>query len=271
MREVRLGHRSCSQVALTSRRCGQHHPEPQVITLDPASGGAEPGDCERPLPERARLMRGVWLRLRTESRARWKAWVAMGLLLDVIGGAVLTAAAGARRTDTAYPRMLQSAGAPDLLVAPNNTGLDGYYSALSRLPEVRSLSVVLLYGIGLPASGGTVDTNGPDAGSTQFSGVYGDKVEVLQGRLFDPNDARVAMVDEQLAELDLLRPGSTLHLLGLPNDQSGNPDVSRAFPLSFRVSGIAAFDDQIVPANRANGYPRVLLTPAFFRLPAYKR
>ena len=215
-------------------------------------------------------MRGVWLRLRTESRARWKAWLAMGLLLGVIGGAVLTAAAGARRTDTAYPRMLQSAGAPDLLVAPNNTGLDGYYSALSRLPEVRSLSVVLLYGIGLPASGGTVDTNVQVEGSTQFSGVYGDKVKVLQGRLFDPNDARVAMVDEQLAELDHLRPGSTLHLLGIPNDQSGNPDVSRAFPLSFRVSGIAAFDDQIVPANRANGYPRVLLTPAFFRLPAYK-
>jgi Na+-transporting methylmalonyl-CoA/oxaloacetate decarboxylase gamma subunit len=137
------------------------------------------------------------------------------------------------------------------------------------LPEVRSLSALLLYGIVLPASGGTVDTNVQVEGSSQFTGMYGNKVKVLQGRFFDPHDPRPAMVDEQLAHRDHLRPGSTLHLLGVPNDAQGNPDASRAFPMSFRVSGIAPFDDQIVPANRANGYPRALLTPAFFRVPAY--
>jgi len=33
----------------------------------------------------------------------------------------------------------------------------------------------------------------------------------------------------------------------------------------------AAFDDQIVPANKANGEPRVLVTPAFYRVPAYRK
>ena len=39
-------------------------------------------------------------------RRRWRALVSLALLLGLAGGVVLTAAAGARRTDTAYPRLL---------------------------------------------------------------------------------------------------------------------------------------------------------------------
>ena len=41
-----------------------------------------------------------------ELRARWRGWAVLVLLVGVAGGAVLTAAAGARRTDSAYPRFL---------------------------------------------------------------------------------------------------------------------------------------------------------------------
>ena len=43
----------------------------------------------------------VWLALRADLRLRWRAVLGLALLLGLIGGVVLTAATGARRTDTA--------------------------------------------------------------------------------------------------------------------------------------------------------------------------
>ena len=52
-------------------------------------------------------MGAVWLRLRAELRQQWRGWLALAVLLGLIGGVAVTAAAGARRTDTAYPRFLR--------------------------------------------------------------------------------------------------------------------------------------------------------------------
>ena len=81
-------------------------------------------------------MATVWLRLRADVRLRWRALAALALLLGIIGGVVLTAAAGARRTDTAYPRLLSWANAAQVDVLAAGTGLTGYYAALGRLPQV---------------------------------------------------------------------------------------------------------------------------------------
>ena len=56
-------------------------------------------------------------------RTRWPGWLLLVLLIAVAGGAVLTAAAGARRTASAYPRYLRASHASDLLVAAAGTGL----------------------------------------------------------------------------------------------------------------------------------------------------
>ena len=57
-------------------------------------------------------MAPVWFALRADVRRRWRALVSLALLLGLAGGVVLTAAAGARRTDTAYPRLLTWATQP---------------------------------------------------------------------------------------------------------------------------------------------------------------
>src|SRR5207244_12114587 len=61
------------------------------------------------------------MRLRVELRARWRAWGVIALLIGVAGGAVLTTAAGARRTDTAYGRYLRYARAADVVISPAQT------------------------------------------------------------------------------------------------------------------------------------------------------
>ena len=90
-------------------------------------------------------MRTVSFMLRADVRRRWPALLSLALLLGLIGGVVLTAAAGARRTDTAYPRLLQRANATQADIVPEGTGLTGYYAALARLPHIAAMTTVGLY------------------------------------------------------------------------------------------------------------------------------
>lgn len=211
-------------------------------------------------------MDALRLTLRAELRRRWRPMLGLALLLGVIGGVVLTAAAGAQRTDTAYPRLLRSARAAQLLLITDQHSPAAYFRQLSRLPQVASLSVASLYDALLPARHGPSSTIVETFSSPNDSfGVTGDRVRVLSGRVFDPSDPRAVMIDPELAAREHLRPGSTLRLYVVPSDASGNPELSRARELSFRVSAIVVFDTQIVPASKVNAGPTVLLSPPFSR------
>src|SRR5438045_9358322 len=85
-------------------------------------------------------MGSMWLALRADLRVRWRAMAGLALLLGLIGGVVLGAAAGARRTDTAYPRLLQWASAAQVDIVPNGDKLPtAYFTALGPLPQVASM------------------------------------------------------------------------------------------------------------------------------------
>src|SRR5271157_267452 len=205
-------------------------------------------------------MATVWLRLHADVRLRWRALAALALLLGIICGVVLTAAAGARRTDTAYPRLLSWANAAQVNIFPEGTGLTGYYAALARLPQVAAMSTQVAYQTVIPARHGVPEQVDSFSSPDRAFGVSADRVKILQGRLFDPAAAGQAMIDPQLASLEHLRPGGTLHLLGVPdNSKTGNPNV----PLVFRVTAIVVFDTEIVPANTNFTEPMALLSAPF--------
>ena len=102
-------------------------------------------------------MRAVWRLVAHELSTRWRSWAGLALLAGLAGGVVLAAAAGASRTDTAYPRFLQASRAADVLVSPQGTGFGGYYDALGRLPDVRAVAPVAGLSIAPLAPGGTAD------------------------------------------------------------------------------------------------------------------
>ena len=62
--------------------------------------------------------------LRADARARWREWLSIVLLVGLAGAAVLTTAAGARRTDTAYARFLRSSVAADAYMAVRQHDVD---------------------------------------------------------------------------------------------------------------------------------------------------
>ena len=215
----------------------------------------------------------VWLSLRAELRLRWRVLAALAVLLGVIGGVVLTAAAGARRTDTAYPRLLQWANAAQVDLsyrAPGWSGPPGYYAALARLPQVASLSTAVVYNVVLPVRHGLPTTSVQAMASPDRAlGVSADRVKILQGQMFSPAAVGQALIDPQLAAVEHLRPGDTLHLLGVPaNPRTGAPDLGRAVPLAFRVSAVAVFDTEVVSDTRSANYgPVALLSPLFAASP----
>jgi hypothetical protein len=87
----------------------------------------------------------VWLLLRSQSRRRWRAWPSLALIVGVFAGGVMTAAAGARRTGSAYARFLDWSKAPDALIftqpyLPSFARLSP--AAVLRLPQATDGTVI---------------------------------------------------------------------------------------------------------------------------------
>jgi ABC-type antimicrobial peptide transport system permease subunit len=235
------------------------------------------------------LRMAVLMRLRADLRTRWRALLGLALLLGLVGGVALTAAAGARRTDTAYSRLLSWANASQVTVMVTNSESvltppakqppdkyfvaggraaeqvrRGYFGALGALPEVASVTLATEYNMALPVPGGTPDTRVQVFASRDDSlGVTGDRVKVTAGRMFGPGARGEAVIDAALASREHLRPGDVLHLIGVPKDADGSADLKLAKPLSFRVAAIGIFDDQVVTTTATTAQPRVLLSPSF--------
>ena len=135
--------------------------------------------------------------------------------------------------------------------------LGRFYAALARLPQVASMSTEVVYELAVPGGGGRQPGSWKRSPArTARSGRTTDRVRILAGRRPPTADPAAVLIDQQLAVSQRLRPGSTLHLLGVPSTAKvcpagpASPGQSRPVPLSFRVAAVAAFDDQVVPAPR---------------------
>src|SRR5947207_14248035 len=84
------------------------------------------------------------MRMRAELRGKWRSSLLIVLLIGLAGGVALTAAAGARRTDTAYPRFLTATNSEDYVMSAQYSGAGsrGLYAAVARLPEVERTGVI---------------------------------------------------------------------------------------------------------------------------------
>jgi hypothetical protein len=81
-------------------------------------------------------MGAVWMRARAEMRARWRAWIVLTVLLGLAGGVALTTAAGARRTRTAFDRLVVATKAHDLIVQENDLPDPTLLDRIEHLPQV---------------------------------------------------------------------------------------------------------------------------------------
>jgi putative ABC transport system permease protein len=221
-------------------------------------------------------MAAVWYRFRAESRIRWRAWLGLALLIGLAGGASLALWAGARRTETAYGRFLDSQHAYDVAIflpfpadQPDVAKLDP--AEIAALPEVRDIAVASFFYIG-DDHAALVD---PD-------GRFGDEInrfKILEGRAANPGRPDEAVIGLELAGSGGLRVGDRIPLLDPDAVAAAEADVenpvSAAF-LAFAKGALEAVPDGMVTvvgieaspgeflASQGSGLGGLIhLTPAF--------
>src|SRR5437867_3974618 len=173
----------------------------------------------------------MWLRGRAEFRSSWRAWLALALLFGAAGGAATAAAAGARRTETAYPRFVESASAADVQTGgfPENLDPETVLPTIEHLPSVRDWARVdpVAYAVVLP-DGRTATAPEIIGVSISQGGPAGtiDRPKVLSGRMLRPEAPDEAVVDFATAGRYGIHVGSGLGMvIGGPGAR--HPRVAR--------------------------------------------
>jgi hypothetical protein len=215
-------------------------------------------------------MRAVMCLAGRELSARWRSWTVLVLLLAFTGGAVMTAAAGALRTESAYPRFLTASRASDVLVGPSGYGLSGYLDAIGRLPGVRAAAPVIGMNL-IPLGHASVAATGVNT-LTPADGRFGTLTEVpkvLAGRLPAAGRADEIAIDQRGAALMHLQVADVLTMRAVP--EALPPGVSAADQgpavprlLKERVVGIVVIHGSVFPVNEQDKIPTIVTSRALF-------
>jgi hypothetical protein len=176
---------------------------------------------------------------RAEFRRRWRSWLAIALLVSVVGGIVLAAAAAGRRTENAFPRFVAAHGFDTIVYATRQV------PAVAHLPGVASSTELILPDAANPTCAcAPIDDN--DFGVAVVSGRGAAPFTLVSGRLPDPSKP-----DQVLASSTLQRHGvhvgTVIHVPFEAPSQAAdynNPNTGLPDPhgphLALRVVGIEA-------------------------------
>ena len=226
-------------------------------------------------------MSAVVYRLRAELRRRWLATFLLLVLIAPAGGVVLTAAAGARRTASAYDRLVEETRAWDLLVNPdmgNESALDP--ERVAALPQVESFGYSPAIATAL-ADAQTLEEIFDGIGVT-FAPPDGvaffeiGRPNVLEGRMPRRDRVDEVLVDRAIADRQGLEPGDALsvvvatseEVLQVETDPEGFIERYRrgeiGQTITLTVTGIGvAFSELVV--DEGFDLPVIVATPAFYR------
>jgi ABC-type lipoprotein release transport system permease subunit len=192
---------------------------------------------------------------RAELRRRWRAWLALALIVGAFAGVVEAAAAGARRTDAAYPSLLAWSDAPDVLMFsfPDASRTFAQFSPreAAAIPQARQAAILAGYPVASPAAAQVI---APE--STLVPSRFWRR-RILAGRLPNPARPDEADISFTLAQTAHLGVGDVLRVALLT-------PAGRSVPFAFRIVGIDAAPSEF-PPQTGTGTDTVWATPAFYR------
>jgi len=214
----------------------------------------------------------AWYRARSELRRGWRTALPLVLLVGVVGGAVLTTVAGARRSSSAYERFREETLASDLDVVfdgPPSMDLEAAAQEIRALPQVAALGR-LDFPFVVPAGSGfypyldfLAAMSAVDSYDTDV-----DQPRVLDGRAPDPQDPEQIAIIETYADESGLRVGDRAEFESFAPEQleplftTGDAGPPAGPRFTFVVTAIL---DAPTFLSESSGdfQPRAFLTPAF--------
>jgi len=197
----------------------------------------------------------AWYRFRSTFGDRWGGYLALVLLLGLVGGLALGAVAAARRTQAAFPAYIASTNPSDLTVLTGlyepAAGYAGYdpavIRAIARLPHVRwvesyaGLNVAILGPNGAP-----LGPPEPLPGSIDGEFFSQDRVAIVQGRMADPGRPDEVVIDAK-GTPSQVHVGDVVPIGFFSNAQAaGQPGGRPYLRLDAKVVGKAMFSDEVV-------------------------
>ena len=230
----------------------------------------------------------AWYRVRTTFGQRWGGYLAIVLMVGLVGGLAMGSVAAARRTGSSFTVYWSSTNPSDLIgvtgilnpTIGSNAGYDAaLVRAITRLPHVKQ--VESQSGIDfLPLQRDGAPLNAPNFYSPAAGNGYGsvdgmyfdqDKVTVTKGRMADPNRVDEMMLSAEGASALGVHVGSVLPVGIYTNAETQQPGFGTASIKPYRVVdekvvGIFVFsttiiEDDVDAGNSLNN----LFTPALTR------
>ena len=200
--------------------------------------------------------------VRAQLRARRATWALLAILIGLSGAVVMTAAAGARRTESAYPRFLAATRGADLLLSPNKTGSAQLYADIAKIRGAAVVAPVVGYGIS-PVS----DLRRPVLVVAAMDDAMGNRVErprPTAGRLANPNAPYEVIADGNAAHALGVHAGSTIRV-AVAHAEEELPNLARDPVVTLQVVGVGTTRDSVVTVDALASQPSLLVGPAFAR------
>ncbi len=223
-------------------------------------------------------VRVAWYRFRATFGDRWGGYLALVLLVGLVGGLALGAVAVARRTQAAFPAYLASTNPSDLTVLTGvsdpTSGSGGYDPALvhkiAGLPDVRRVESYVGLNVAILKPNGSPAVGAPGLrGSVNGEYFNQDRVTIVQGRMANPNRADEVVLDVKGGQ-GPVHVGEVVPLGFYTNAQGalpfGAPGVKPYLRIDAKVVGKAIFSQEVVQDDADTGADGgALFTPALTR------
>jgi hypothetical protein len=197
---------------------------------------------------------------------RWRSYVAIAVLLGLLGGVGLLAIAGARRTQSAYPRFLRSAAASTMAVDAGP--YDPQLQQVANFPQVRQARTYIAFNVA-PLVDGRPDTSVNFEAMGSLDGRFFDQDRFTPTKGRRPNPARVdeVSVNEYTAKKWGYHVGQRIDLGTYSDEQVRDPKFEQhpsapKLAISATIVGIGLFTEEVLQ-DESDSSQLLLLTPAY--------
>jgi len=190
--------------------------------------------------------------------------VSLALLIGLAGGAAVAAAAGARRTETAYPRFVQAQNGYDLVTGgfPDTVNPGRALAEIETMPEVSQWARVDMAAYTAILPTGRLAPLPELVATTDLMGRAGfrlNRFKVISGRMADLRAPGEAVIDFATADREDLRVGSVVRFI------VGGPNATPQRLAAVRIVGIVAAPGLFPAVGASSAFGAVQVTPAFVR------